>query len=130
MAGSLPRKAHQGLELRWAPSVPQPPLHLLVAPSACLHSPFSCSSFHSLGLFHTPILSIPLPWVSCIHPAGSSCTAQLQGAPFPQKLSVSRPFSDFISVLVCLLCPLSYQVSPSLFPPQSLVFLLWLCAYM
>lgn len=55
MAGSLPRKAHQGLELHWALSVPQPPSHLLVAPSACLYSPFSPA--HPFTL-----------WVSFTHP--------------------------------------------------------------
>lgn len=45
MAGSLPREVRQGLEL---------PICLAVWPF------LSCSSFHSLGLFHALISSVPV----------------------------------------------------------------------
>lgn len=109
---SLPicRTAH----LQWALSAPQPPLHLLVALSASLCSPFSPA--HPLTL-----------WVSFTHPfclypfclshfcgslafvlPGAAVLHNSRGHPFHRCSLSLGLFLTSSHWLVCLSCPLSY----------------------
>lgn len=89
----------------------------------------SLSSFHSLGLFQASVLSVPFH-SSRVCPAQGSCAAQLQGAPSPLTLSVSGPFPDSLSVLVCLLPPLTCALFLTGFLPLcSVLFSLSGCVH-
>lgn len=107
VAGAFPEKVPRAQSCRLRSSVCPTAASALPAclPLSHIDPPLlpslSRSTSPALGLFHASVWSVHsaamfvLPGAAALH---------TPGAPFPQMLSISGPFSDSISVLVCLLC--------------------------